>query len=138
MATDIYIASDGTQSKSPTQATIDDMEALANKLVRLRDADPVTLTFASDKGKTLVSLSGSTINLPDGEAAAVNWGFSFVKLSADNLVINAGASDSIGAGSAGSTITNSTAGEIGATLTLKLADTTNWVVESSSGTWTVS
>ena len=62
--------------------------------------------------------------------------YTFVKLTDDNVVIDAQAGDYIADSSSGGTITNSTAAEIYAQITLIAVADNMWAIEGAHGTWT--
>jgi hypothetical protein len=101
---------------------------------------PKTSTYGvstADNGLTFTMTSGSSqnFNLPSVGASDVGISFTFVKLGAGTVVIDAADSDTIADSGAGSTIYNSQSGEVYATITLQLASETKWVITGSMGTW---
>jgi len=94
-----------------------------------------TLTTLN-KVYTVNSGSAVTLTLPAVIAANVGDFIEVYKLGVGNLTVTAGGSNTIGAGGAGTTVTNSTAGEAGAAnLILRCVAAGQWMVKSLLGTW---
>jgi len=95
----------------------------------------VALTILN-KAYTVNSGSAVTLTLPEVVTANVGNFVEIHKLGAGNLVVTAGGSDTIGAGGAGTSVTNSTAGEAGAAnIILRCVAPGQWMVKSLFGTW---
>jgi hypothetical protein len=62
--------------------------------------------------------------------------FTFVKLTAYNLVIDAQAGEYIANSSASGQVQNTTAAQTYATITLVSVSNTQWMIEGAHGTWT--
>lgn len=95
----------------------------------------VTLTTLN-KAYTVNSGSAVTLTLPEVVAANVGDFIEVYKLGAGDLTVTAGGSDTIGAGSAGTSVANTTAGEAdAANLILRCVAAGQWMVKSLLGTW---
>lgn len=100
---------------------------------------PFTLT--ADMSGQIFTNTGSTatltFDLPTliGATTRGLW-YTFVKLTDDNVVLDAAAGDYIADSSSGGTITNSTAAETYAQITLIAVSDSMWAIEGAHGTWT--
>jgi len=83
------------------------------------------------------STASVTFNLPTiTDSDDLGLEFTLVKLTDDNVVIDAAAGEYIADSSAGGQIQNTTAGETYATITLVSVSTSQWMVKGAHGTWT--
>jgi len=91
----------------------------------------------TDVAKTLVMNSAldKAFNLPSVGAGDVGLWFTFIKLGAGKLTIDAADSDVIADSGAGDTIYDDIAGETYATITLVLVSETQWAITGAHGTW---
>ena len=91
----------------------------------------------TDTAKTLTmsNTSSAQFTLPSVGASDLGIWYTFVKLSTGKLIIATSDSDVIADSSAPGTIYNNVAGETYATLVVELANTTQWVITGSVGTW---
>jgi hypothetical protein len=98
--------------------------------------DNYTVTLA-DKGKTLVmnSAAEKTFSLPSVAAADIGIWFTFAKIAAGKLIIDAADSDKIADSGAGDTIYNDQTLEVYATIILKLISATQWAIIGADGIW---
>lgn len=98
-----------------------------------------TLTTA-DFGRTYWTNSASnrTFYLPSVDSSHVGAFFTFVKLGAGNLVIDAADSDFINDSAAGGTLTGNVAAETWAYVTIRLMAADRWVIVEGCGTWATS
>jgi len=103
-------------------------------------SSPYTLT--SDMSGQVFTNSGSTasvqFNLPTITGASdLGLEYTFVKLTDDNLVIDAAAGETIANSSAGGQIQNTNASETYASITLVSVTTSAWAIAPGAvGTWT--
>ena len=97
----------------------------------------VTLT-SSDFGKTITvdNASTQTVTLPSVSSSDIGAWFRVVKLGSGQVTVDAADSDTIADSTAGGTIYNSQSGQDYATITIQLANSTEWVITKAQGTWT--
>lgn len=93
--------------------------------------------LTTDVGKTLVmnSASEKTFSLPSVDSGDVGLYFTFAKIAAGKLIIDAADTDVILDSGAGDTIYNDVSGEVYASITLQLVSATLWTVVGGIGTW---
>jgi hypothetical protein len=108
---------------------------------KVRSADTKTASYTvltTDSGKVLImnAAGTTTFSLPSVTAANIGIWFTFVKLGAGQLTIDAADSDIIVDSSAGGTIYNEYAAETWATITLILVSETKWTIIGALGHWT--
>lgn len=99
----------------------------------------------SQNGMTFQSTGAVTYNLPTGDLSGFLSNpltYTFIKNAAGTVTIAAGTGNYVGTSSAGGSLSNATAGETAATITLRLVSSSSsvnkWVVISSVGTWAAS
>ena len=119
-----------------SSVTVSGAVQLSRNLTQAQDAG-VTLT-AADFGKTITvnSASDQVINLPVVDAAMVGAWFTIVKLNTGKVTIVAGAGSSIADSGVGGTIYDGSSDEAYASITLRLASSTKWVITGGDGSWT--
>ena len=129
LSTNIYVAGFVSAAKHFGDGT--------NLSFTVQAADTGIALTTADFGKTITVNSGSvqTIFLPSVSSADIGGQFSFVKLGAGNLVIDAADTDVIADSSAGGTIYNDTSSQVYATIGLRLVTDTKWVVLWGDGCW---
>ena len=95
------------------------------------------VVLLTDVAKILTMNSGAdtTFSLPSVGAGDVGMWFTFVKLGAGKVTINAADLDTIADSGTGDTIYNDEATETYATITLILVSETKWTIEGAHGTW---
>jgi len=108
-------------------------------VIKTQADTPYTLT--ADMSGQIFTNTGSTgtltFDLPTLTGATTRGlCYTFVKLTDDNLVIDAAAGDYIADSSSGGTITNATAAEAYAQITLVSVADDMWAIEGAMGTWT--
>jgi hypothetical protein len=104
------------------------------------------LTQANDSGVTLVtgdfgktitvnSASAQTVTLPSVTSADIGATITVVKLGAGKVTIQAASSTFIADSTSGGTIYSNTASPVYATITLRLATSTQWMIVGGDGAW---
>ncbi len=118
-----------------TNVFVNGAARLAKHVVQAADSG-ITLTSA-DFGKTItVNSSGAqTVTLPSVTAADIGATITVVKLGAGKVTIQAAASTYIADSSSGGTVYNNAAGPVYATITLRLATATQWMLVGGDGAW---
>ena len=99
--------------------------------------DNYTITIG-DFGKSfrMISASDKTFTLPSVDATHEGARLELVKCGAGRVTGQAVDSDKIGSSSAGGTIFNDVAAELGATVTLEYVHSiVTWVIKGMDGTW---
>lgn len=131
------------QSDVVKKMTVDQINSVAG-------AAPVTVTYTTTATTTLtvadmnlilaVEVAGATVvNLPSVAAGDIGTWVIIHKMGAGNLVINAADSDKINDSSAGGAITNDTAAQTYAVISLVLITATEWRQQNMPlGSWTTS
>lgn len=94
------------------------------------------LTTDSKKTLTMNNSALRTFTLPSGVVGNVGLRFTFVKLGAGQVTIQAQAGDTIADSSSGGSIYGNRAAETYATITLQLVAANKWVILGFDGTWT--
>lgn len=94
------------------------------------------LTTQTSETLVMDSALDKVFNLPSVDATNIGIWFTFVKIGAGKVTIQAADSDVIIDSSAGGTVYNGEAGETYATLTLELVSATKWVATAAFGSWT--
>jgi hypothetical protein len=91
----------------------------------------------ADTGKvfTMTYATSKTFNLPAVTSPNIGIKYTFVKLGAGAVVIQANTGQYISDSSPAGTLTDSVAAETYATLSLVLVSTTQWVITAGTGTW---
>jgi hypothetical protein len=90
----------------------------------------IVMNAATEKTFSLPSVDSGDVD--DTDEALV---YTFVKVAAGKLIIDAADSDIIADSSAGGTIYNDQAGETYATITITLVTATQWVIKGGDGIW---
>lgn len=100
-------------------------------------AQNTSTTLATlNQAYTVNSASAVTLTLPEVVAGDIGSFVEIHKLGVGNLTVTAGGSDTIAAGSAGTSIVNSTAGEAkAANVILRVTAAGQWMIHSLLGTW---
>jgi hypothetical protein len=137
--TELALGADGTYLKSngatsaPTFAT--PSGTVGKWTVETKTDDYPVLT--TDVAKTLVmnNAGTKTFSLPSVAAGDVGTWYTFVKIGAGKVIIDAADSDTIADSGAGDTIYNDQTLEIYATITLELVSETQWAIIGASGTF---
>lgn len=88
-----------------------------------------------DQTLTMSNAATKTFSLPSVAAGDVGTTYTFAKLGAGQVTVDAADSDTIGNSSAGGTVYCAIAGETYATITLQLVAATNWAILGFNGTW---
>jgi hypothetical protein len=134
----IYGVTDATRTNQ-TLAVNANLSAITAVYMKLTETKTDTYNVTTtDTGKTLVmnSANDKIFNLPSVDATNVGTFYTFVKIGAGKVTIDAADSDLIADSSAGGTIYDSQASETYATITLQLVSATQWVITGFNGTWT--
>lgn len=108
--------------------------------IRIRTVNPkydtsTTGTLTIKQTGTTFSASGGTYTLPANTLAARGIYYRFIKFSASTVTINAGSGTNIYDGASKASLADSTAGDIGSTITIEYVDSTHAVVIAKTGTW---
>jgi hypothetical protein len=108
--------------------------------IRIRPINPkydttTTGTLTVKQTGQTFSASGATYTLPASTLVARGIYYRIIKFTAGTVVINAGAGTNLYDGAAKASLTNSTAGEIGVSITIEFVDSTHAVVIAKTGTW---
>jgi hypothetical protein len=134
----IYGVTDATRTNQ-TLAVNANLSAITAVYMKLTETKTDTYNVTTtDTGKTLVmnSANDKIFNLPSVDATNVGTFYTFVKIGAGKVTIDATDSDLIADSSAGGTIYDSQAAETYANITLQLVSATQWVITGFNGTWT--
>jgi hypothetical protein len=125
----------GTASPGAT-LDVNGTAKIARVLTEAQDSG-VTLTTA-DFGKTITvsDTIGQTIILPSISGVDIGAAFTIIKLGSGAVTIEAASGNVIMDSSDGGSIYNDTASELGANVTIQVAEPNKWVIVGGYGTWT--
>ena len=129
-----YFETNDTPTEAQFASLIDTL-AVDRKITDDKTADYNVATTDLSKVLTMNHADAKTFSLPSVGSGDVGIGFTFVKLGAGKVTIDAADSDKIADSGAGDTIYNDQAAELFATITLQLVSETQWAIVGAMGTW---